>query len=92
MDLHDAYCESLRRTAIGPFHVDRAGDFVPLLDALSFLPAITPDPEDARRAAHGVAIPGTAEAVVRLIDADGLIALAEPRPDGTLKPIVGFRG
>jgi hypothetical protein len=31
-------------------------------------------------------------AVVRLTDADGLIALAEPRADNTLKPIVGFRG
>jgi hypothetical protein len=31
-------------------------------------------------------------AVVRLVDEDGLIALAEPRPDGTLKPVVGFRG
>ena len=26
------------------------------------------------------------------VDADGLIALAEPRADGTLKPVVGFRG
>ena len=48
--------------------------------------------EDARFAAHGRAIPGTAEGVVRLRDRDGLIALAEPRGDGTLKPIVGFRG
>jgi tRNA pseudouridine55 synthase len=30
--------------------------------------------------------------VVRLVDADGLIALAEPREDGMLKPVVGFRG
>jgi tRNA pseudouridine55 synthase len=30
--------------------------------------------------------------VVRLVDGDGLIALAEPREDGTLKPVVGFRG
>ena len=28
----------------------------------------------------------------RLTDADGLIAVAEPRADGTLKPVVGFRG
>jgi tRNA pseudouridine55 synthase len=39
-----------------------------------------------------MAIPGGAAGVVRLRDADGLIALAEPREDGTLKPIVGFRG
>ena len=31
-------------------------------------------------------------ASVRLVDADGLIALAEPREDGMLKPAVGFRG
>ena len=29
---------------------------------------------------------------MRLTDADGLIAIAEPREDGTLKPVVGFRG
>jgi tRNA pseudouridine55 synthase len=89
--LDDAYCESLRRTRIGPFDVGRSGDFIPLDDALSFMPAVTLDAENARKASHGVAVPGDAEAVVRLIDADGLIALAEPR-EGTLKPIVGFRG
>jgi tRNA pseudouridine55 synthase len=30
--------------------------------------------------------------VVRLIDDDGLIALAEPTGDGWLKPVVGLRG
>jgi tRNA pseudouridine55 synthase len=30
--------------------------------------------------------------VVRLVDEHGLIALAERRQDGTLKPVVGFRG
>jgi hypothetical protein len=35
---------------------------------------------------------GTAISTVRLLDRDGLIALAEPRGDGTLKPVVGFRG
>jgi hypothetical protein len=39
-----------------------------------------------------VAVPGRAAGVVRLRDDAGLVALAEPRPDGTLKPIVGFRG
>jgi len=29
---------------------------------------------------------------VRLRDHAGLVALAEPRADGTLKPVVGFRG
>ena len=92
---------------------------MPLDDALGFLPAVTLAGEEARRAAHGVAVAGTApprpsaslsrpeasppadaspqpaapaRATVRLVDADGLIALAEPRGDGTLKPVVGFRG
>ena len=61
-------------------------------DALSFLPAVELTGDDARRAAHGVAVPGHADSVVRLRDEDGLIALAEPREDSTLKPVVGFRG
>ena len=90
-DLGDAYCLELRRTAIGPFEVGEER-FVALDDALSFLPAVELTGDDARRAAHGVAVPGTADSVVRLRDADGLIALAEPRADSTLKPVVGFRG
>jgi tRNA pseudouridine55 synthase len=91
-DLSDAYCETLRRTRIGDFKVEDAGAFVPLEHALDFIPSVMLLEDDAKRAAHGVAVPGTAEAVVRLVDADGLVALAEPRPDGSLKPIVGFRG
>jgi len=33
-DLGDAYCESLRRSAIGPFDVEEAGTFLSLDDAL----------------------------------------------------------
>ena len=92
-DLGDAYCETLRRTAIGPFAVEDAGSRLLSLDeALAFLPAVELSAGDARRAGHGVAVPGTAEGTVRLVDEDGLIALAEPKDDGTLKPRVGFRG
>ena len=97
-DLGDAYCLALRRTAIGPFDVADAGRFVPLDDALAFLPAVELAGDAARRAAHGVAVPAPPAAtvvaadVVRLRDAAGLIALAEARGDGTLKPVVGFRG
>jgi tRNA pseudouridine55 synthase len=113
-DLGDAYCLELRRTGIGPFDVADAGRFVALGDALGFLPAVELEGEDAKRAAHGVAVaPGQgtvlpsaargvgalgrgdcpqAPSAVRLVDADGLIALAEPRGDGSLKPVVGFRG
>jgi tRNA pseudouridine55 synthase len=90
--LGDAYCLELRRTGIGPFDVADAGRFVPLAEALAFLPAVELGGDDARRAGHGVAVPGTAAGTVRLVDRDGLIALAEPRGDGTLKPVVGFRG
>jgi tRNA pseudouridine55 synthase len=94
-DLGDAYCVELRRTRIGDFDVADAdpGRLVGIDEALGHLPAVAVDGEDARRAAHGVAVPGAGDAeVVRLRDEAGLIALAEPRPDGTLKPVVGFRG
>jgi tRNA pseudouridine55 synthase len=95
-DLGDAYCEALRRTQIGPFAVTDADPerVLALGDALSFLPEVRLDPEQARRVAHGGAVPGEAglASVLRLTDADGVIALAEPRPGGMLAPIVGLRG
>ncbi len=99
-DLGDAYCEALRRTAIGTFDVADADPetIVPLADALAFLPEVRLAADDARRAAHGVAIehaagPGADQRTVRLTDADGLIALAEPDlTAAVLKPVVGFRG
>ena len=47
--------------------------------------------EAARKASHGVTVPGRATTLCRLRDEDGLIALAEPRGGATLKPVVGFR-
>jgi tRNA pseudouridine55 synthase len=101
-DLGDAYCLELRRTAIGPFEVaDADGErLVPLGDALSFLPEVRLEGADARRAGHGVAVPvpggappaAATGAFARLTDVDGLIAIAEPRGEDLLKPVVGFRG
>jgi tRNA pseudouridine55 synthase len=93
-DLGDAYCLGLRRTGIGPFEVGEADPerILPLNDALTFLPGISLDPSAARKASHGVAVEGQAEGTVRLLDEQGLIALAEPREPGMLKPVVGFRG
>jgi tRNA pseudouridine55 synthase len=103
-DLGDAYCEQLRRTAIGPFDVADADPerIVPLADALSFLPQRRLGEDEARRAGHGVAVSAgeatgePAAPFVRLTDEHGLIAIAEPRTgeDGAplLKPIVGLRG
>ncbi len=96
-ELGDAYCETLRRTRIGHFDVaaadpDRA---IPLSEALDFMPEVQLDPDTARRAVHGQAIPGGDGGLaptVRLTDADGLVALAAPTADGTrLRPVVGFR-
>jgi tRNA pseudouridine55 synthase len=96
-DLGDAYCETLRRTAIGAFDVADADPerLIGLEQALSFLPSVLLAGDDARRAGHGVAVAapsgGAGEGEVLLVDADGAIAIAEPR-DGALKPVVGFRG
>jgi tRNA pseudouridine55 synthase len=95
-DLGDAYCEALRRTAIGPFELADADPsrLLGLHQALGFLPTVVLEGDDARRAGHGVAVdapPPAAAGDVLLIDADGPIAIAEPQ-DGGLKPVVGFRG
>jgi len=99
-DLGDAYCEELRRTAIGPFAVGDADEErpLPLGEALArILPVVRLEGDAARRAGHGQAIEGddpAPPAHVLLVDDDGPIAVAERRagPDrALLKPTVGFR-
>jgi tRNA pseudouridine55 synthase len=99
-ELGDGYCEQLRRTRIGPFSVDDAhpAHVIGLEDALAFLPRVMLDEQTAWRAAHGQTVATGAEAAVEpgapalLVDGDGAVAIAEGRPDGLLKPVVGFRG
>ena len=94
-ELGDGYCEELRRTRIGPFDVEDADPqrVLPLEQALAFLPRVEIDADAAWRAGHGQTIAGEAEGEhVLLADADGPVAIAEPREDGLLKPVVGFRG
>ncbi|MDQ3677492.1 MAG: tRNA pseudouridine(55) synthase TruB, partial [Actinomycetota bacterium] len=61
-DLGDAYCEKLRRTAIGPFRIEDADParMIGLQDALSFMPSVQLAGDDAKRAGHGqaVVVPG----------------------------------
>jgi tRNA pseudouridine55 synthase len=91
-DLGDAYCEELRRTAIGPFRVEDSGRALSLDEALRLiLPRLELAGEPARHAIHGRAIEGEADGPVVLADDDGPIAIAEPREGGLLKPTVGFR-
>jgi tRNA pseudouridine55 synthase len=94
-ELGDAYCEALRRTRIGPFAVEDADParVLGLEHALAFLPRVTLSEDEAWRAAHGQAVAGEAEGEhALLVDGEGPVAIAQPRPDGLLKPVVGFRG
>ena len=61
-DLGDAYCEELRRTAIGAFNVADADPerVIELNEALAFMPEVRLEGDDARRAGHGVAVPSAA--------------------------------
>ena len=94
-ELGDGYCEELRRTRIGEFTVEDADPqrVLPLEQALGFMPRIEIDADAAWRAGHGQSIAGESDAEhVLLADADGPVAIAEPRADSLLKPVVGFRG
>lgn len=93
-ELGDAYCQALRRTAVGPFAVaDADPERIITLDrALGFLPERHLEGELARRAAHGAAVPGDADGPVRLVDEHGLLAIAEPGgAAGQLRPTVVLR-
>ena len=94
-DLHDAYCQELRRTAVGPFRVQDADPDRVLApaDALAFLPGRELEPEEARRVGHGVKLelaPGDDPAgPLRLMHEGRLVAVAEAR-DRLLRPVVVF--
>jgi tRNA pseudouridine55 synthase len=88
-DLGDAYCEELRRTAIGPFSVEDAGREVALGEALAFLPSVALSDEEARMVGHGVAIDGQGGDAVRLLHDDRLLAVARGE-GGQLKPYIVF--
>lgn len=106
-DLADAYTVELRRTRIGPFSVDNADAsvVVGLEAALGFFDVVELGADDAKKAAHGVAIEAPAEVVAAPLRApddappaellltaeDGVVALAQWRDDGMIKPVVGFR-
>jgi tRNA pseudouridine55 synthase len=86
--LEDAYCESLRRTAIGPLKVPEGGDQeISVEELMSFLPEMALDAESAERASHGVPVPGGGESRVRLTHEGRLIAIARTEGD-TLRPEV----
>jgi tRNA pseudouridine55 synthase len=86
--LGDAYCESLRRTAIGPLGLPDGEELeVSVEELMSFLPEVPLDADAAERASHGVAVEGPAERHVRLTHEGRLIAIARPDED-KLRPEV----
>ena len=89
--LGDAYCESLRRVAIGQMRVEDAGAELSANEALAFMPEHRLDDGAAQAVSHGQALKAPDEvpssAVVRLTHDDELLAVARLE-DGELKPEV----
>jgi tRNA pseudouridine55 synthase len=89
--LGDAYCEELRRTAVGDIGVDRAGETLTPLEALAFLPRVDVDQAMAEEIGFGrpvaapQAVPGGEP--VALVNGDNLLAVAR-RSEDMLKPEV----
>jgi tRNA pseudouridine55 synthase len=100
-DLGDAYCESLERTAIGPYRLEDAleGDLpnplgdalIPLGDALAFLPRRRLTEDETHAVRHGRRIPRGSAAGARVrLESDGeLVAVGELRDD-EIQPVVVF--
>jgi tRNA pseudouridine55 synthase len=88
-DLGDAYCEELRRTAIGSFRVEDAGRELPLSEALAFLPSVELSDDEARAVSHGLAVPGQGGDAIRLVRDGRLVAIARGEGDH-LKPYIVF--
>jgi tRNA pseudouridine55 synthase len=87
--LEDAYCESLRRTAIGELRVPDGGpEEVPMERLMSFLPERELTETEAKDVSHGIRVPGDGRDGRRRLTHEGrLIAVA--RADGeNLQPEV----
>jgi tRNA pseudouridine55 synthase len=89
--LDDAYCERLRRIAIGPHRVPDGDEVeIPIEELMSFLPERALDAGEAEAVGHGRAVEAASEVAdrpVRLTREGSLIAIA--RADGeNLRPEV----
>ena len=78
--LGDAYCAELRRTAVGPLSLDRAGDVLTPGEALTFLPEVAVNERQAVSIGYGQQI-GADPAIpegepLRLVNEGNLIAVA----------------
>jgi hypothetical protein len=93
--LGDAYCCELRRIAVGPIGIDRAGELLTPLDALSFLDRVEMTARQATAIGYGqqvAADPSLPQGEpLLLVNGDNLIAVAERsgelfKPDVVLEP------
>lgn len=100
--LDDAYCSALRRTAVGPLDISLEGRVLEPEEALSFLPFVEINADQARAISYGQKVPAAAvslpaavqkdpSASFRLLHADNLIAVARLdeevlRPEVVLEP------
>ncbi len=92
--LSDAYCAELRRTAVGPIRIERAGDVLTPREALSFMPQVEIDAAQAKAIGFGQAldpegldIPADHPECFGLLHADNLIAVVR-RTDEMIRPEV----
>ena len=97
-DLGDAYCEELRRTAVGGLEIDRAGSLVDPAEALSFMPRLDLDPAQAQAVANGLPItpsePSAEGGKVVLVEAGEVVSVGresagEIRPEVVIRPASG---
>ena len=97
--LGDAYCSALRRTAVGPLEISRAGQVLTPLEALSFLPRVEIDEAQARTVGYGqkldaasLAMPADVQgghpASFALVHADNLIAVARLEEEAVRSEVV----
>lgn len=93
--LGDAYCEALRRTAVGPLRIEDAStEPIGPNEALAFLPERVLSAEEARAVGHGRAVGAGSQAAggpVRLTREGRLVAVARLdsallRPEVVLEP------
>ena len=96
--LGDAYCEELRRTAVGRLEIDRAGSLVDPAEALSYMPRLDLDPAQAQAVANGLSVtpaePVPEGGKVVLVEAGEVVSVGredagEVRPEVVIRPASG---
>jgi tRNA pseudouridine55 synthase len=84
--LEDAYCESLRRTAIGSLRVPDGGEReVSVEELMSFLPEVALDADAAERVGQGVALRGGP--CRRAKEPKDAVGVPEPAPGAAPQPV-----